>query len=62
LTQIRIKRAIQLLTATELSILEIADRVGYHSQHYFSTSFRKYTGMSPLQYRKGGLPEEQEAD
>ncbi|UUZ80301.1 helix-turn-helix transcriptional regulator [Paenibacillus sp. P26] len=62
LTQTRIKRAIQLLTSTDLSILEIAERVGYHSQHYFSTSFRKTTGMSPIQYRKGGSAEDQEAE
>jgi len=62
LTQMRMKRAIQLLVSTELNILEIAERVGYHSQHYFSTSFRKAMGISPLQYRRGGLLDDVEAD
>jgi two-component system response regulator YesN len=62
LTQTRMKRAIQLLTATELSVLDVAERVGYHSQHYFSTSFRKLLGMSPLQYRRGGAAAERDAD
>jgi two-component system response regulator YesN len=62
LTQTRMKRAIQLLTATDLSVLDVAERVGYHSQHYFSTSFRKQFGMSPLQYRKGGAADEQGGD
>jgi two-component system response regulator YesN len=61
-TQTRIKRAMQLLAATELSILEIAEQVGYHSQHYFSTSFRKMLGMSPVQYRKGGIHANRETE
>ncbi|WP_438444220.1 response regulator transcription factor [Gorillibacterium sp. sgz5001074] len=55
-TGTRIKKAIQLLTSTDLSILEIAERVGYESQHYFSTAFKKVMGMSPNQYRKGSAP------
>lgn len=55
LTQLRIHRATRLLTATELSIGEIAERVGYETQHYFSTAFKRATGLSPLQYRKGAF-------
>lgn len=54
LTQIRIRRATQLLNATELTMSEIAAQVGYETQHYFSTAFKRATGISPLQYRKGG--------
>ncbi|MNH81126.1 putative response regulatory protein [compost metagenome] len=50
---LRIRRAIQLLNSTELTILEIAEQVGYESQHYFSTAFKKVMGVSPNQYRKG---------
>ncbi|WP_166242582.1 response regulator [Paenibacillus turpanensis] len=53
LTQLRIRKAIQLLNATELPIVEIAARVGYDTQHYFSTAFKKAVGVSPAQYRKG---------
>jgi len=57
-TSTRIKKAVQLLIATDLSINEIAARVGYETQHYFSTAFKKVMDMSPNQYRKGtGIPE-----
>lgn len=57
LTQIRIRKASQLLNSTELSVNEVAERTGYETQHYFSTAFKKQTGVSPMQYRKGVLPE-----
>ncbi|WP_019911413.1 response regulator [Paenibacillus sp. HW567] len=60
LTQIRIRKAAQLLHSTELSILEVAERTGYETQHYFSTAFKKQTGVSPLQFRKGVLRSEEE--
>ncbi|WP_379153159.1 response regulator [Paenibacillus sp. sgz5001063] len=60
LTQIRIRKAAQLLHSTELSISEVAERTGYETQHYFSTAFKKQTGVSPLQFRKGVLPEDGE--
>lgn len=52
-TGTRIKKAIQLLNSTDLSIHEIAGKVGYETQHYFSTAFKKAMGMSPNQYRRG---------
>jgi len=52
IADMRMKKAIQLLTSTDLSILEIAECVGYDSQHYFSTAFKKMMGMPPNQYRK----------
>jgi len=55
LTEIRIKKAIQLLTSTELTIHEISEQVGYDTQHYFSTAFKKVVGVSPNQYRKGAF-------
>jgi two-component system, response regulator YesN len=53
ITNMRISKAIMLLNSTELSILEIAGKVGYDTQHYFSTAFKKVMGVSPNQYRKG---------
>ncbi|ASA21081.1 response regulator transcription factor [Paenibacillus donghaensis] len=58
LTQIRIRKAAQLLHSTEMSIYEVAERSGYETQHYFSTAFKKQTGVSPLQFRKGAGPAE----
>ncbi|WP_342549433.1 response regulator [Paenibacillus sp. FSL P2-0089] len=53
LTQTRIRRAAQLLHSTDLSINEVAEQSGYETQHYFSTAFKKQTGVAPLQFRKG---------
>lgn len=52
LTQTRMKQAIRLLAETDLTIQEVAERTGYESQHYFSTSFKKLVGLPPNQYRK----------
>lgn len=58
LTKVRIQKAAQLLISTDMSIHEVAERSGYETQHYFSTAFKKHTGVSPLQFRKGVIPEE----
>ncbi|NBD24599.1 response regulator transcription factor [Paenibacillus glycinis] len=52
LTAARMKEAIRLLNETDLAIHEIAEKTGYESQHYFSTAFKKTTGLPPNQYRK----------
>lgn len=53
LTEVRIRRAIQMMTDPAAKVYEIAEMVGYSSQHYFSNTFKKVTGISPLMYRKG---------
>ncbi|MBM7582520.1 two-component system response regulator YesN [Caldicoprobacter guelmensis] len=52
LTNLRIKRAVELLTKTNMSIKEIALSVGYDDQQYFHRIFKKKTGKTPTQYRK----------
>ncbi|MCM3634797.1 response regulator [Paenibacillus camelliae] len=52
LTYVRMKRAIDLLHGSDLPIHEIAQQIGYDTQHYFSTAFKKTIGLSPNQYRK----------
>lgn len=54
LTDIRMKKAVELLGSSEMTILEISERLGYETQHYFSTVFKKAIGVSPNQYRRGG--------
>jgi YesN/AraC family two-component response regulator len=49
---IRISRACELLTQTDLTIREISESVGYSDQLYFSRIFKKRQGMSPNEYRK----------
>lgn len=42
-----------LLHDTHLSIGQVAAAVGYDDPHYFSNTFKKHTGRSPAQFRKG---------
>lgn len=53
LTNVRIQKAIQLMSDPTVKVYEIAEWVGYSSQHYFSNAFKRITGSSPLLYRKG---------
>ncbi len=47
----RMEEAAKLLLSTNLSIAEIAERVGYDSQSRFTAAFKKYSGMLPKDYR-----------
>jgi two-component system response regulator YesN len=51
LTEIRIKKAKELLRMTALRAAEISYQVGYSDPHYFSYVFRKNTGLSPTEFR-----------
>jgi two-component system response regulator YesN len=51
LTAIRLTKAMELLRTTDLMTYEIADKIGYRDAHYFSLSFRKYTGFTATEYR-----------
>lgn len=52
LTNIRIEVAAALLRNTMLNVREIASRVGFADEAYFSRAFRKRHGLSPLAFRK----------
>jgi AraC-like DNA-binding protein len=57
LTEIRIKRAKELLRETELTISEIAFEVGYNTFSTFYRAFKRMEKMAPAEYRakvKGG--------
>jgi two-component system response regulator YesN len=51
LVKIRIEKAQELLRFSPQKIYEIAQSVGYNDVYYFSYSFKKYTGVSPKEYR-----------
>ncbi|MEL7596906.1 MAG: AraC family transcriptional regulator, partial [Clostridiaceae bacterium] len=51
ITEIRIKKAIELFANESLNIKEIAYQVGYRDANYFSRVFKKMIGMSPKDYR-----------
>lgn len=46
----RIEKAKYLLEATDLSVYEIADRLGFYDEAYFCKMFRKFAGCSPKKY------------
>jgi AraC-like DNA-binding protein len=52
LTARRIERAKELLAYTSLRVFEVANKVGFSDQAYFSRRFSDRIGLSPLQYRK----------
>ena len=53
LTGIRMEKAKELLGTTTKKVYEIAGDVGYSDYKYFTAQFKKYTGMSPKDYRLG---------
>ncbi|WP_255407505.1 MULTISPECIES: helix-turn-helix domain-containing protein [unclassified Cohnella] len=52
LTRIRIIKAQELLTETELQIHQVAEKVGYFSARHFTKQFADLAGVSPSEYRK----------
>lgn len=51
LNMVRIEESKRLLANTNSSIMDIAGACGFEGQSYFSKIFRKYTGMTPKQFR-----------
>jgi two-component system, response regulator YesN len=51
LTTTRINKAKGMLRTTSLSSNDIAYQVGFNDPHYFSTVFKKNTGLSPTEFR-----------
>ena len=52
LQELRLQRSKQLLVGTELTLTEIADRVGYDNADYFSVAFKKKNHITPANFRK----------
>jgi two-component system, response regulator YesN len=50
---VRIEEAKRLLRNSLLKVYEIAEKVGYKSNSYFSAVFKESCGMTPLEYRDG---------
>ncbi|MNL42111.1 HTH-type transcriptional activator RhaR [compost metagenome] len=47
----RIERAKEFLEYNELTLSEIADKLGYSSVQYLSTQFKKATGLTPSHFK-----------
>lgn len=51
ITRTRMEKAKELLKTTDMKAYEVAYKVGYSDPHYFSISFKKYTGFNPSDYK-----------
>lgn len=49
----KIEMAKELLDYNELSLSQIADRLGYSSVAHLSSQFKQVTGLTPSEYKKG---------
>lgn len=49
----KMKKAVVLLSETDLPVQEIALKLGFRNQRYFSTVFKSVTGNSPTKWRDG---------
>ncbi len=49
---LRIHSAMELLESSALTIKEISTMCGYEDFNFFTKVFKKYTGISPMKYRK----------
>lgn len=53
INECRINESKRLLHSFYLTNREIAEKVGFHNEFYFSKVFKQYTGVSPKEYKKG---------
>nr|WP_326185699.1 response regulator [uncultured Oscillibacter sp.] len=52
ITSYRIRIAMELLRDCRSRVYEVAEQVGYRDITYFSSTFKKVTGMTPSEYQK----------
>lgn len=52
LVHLRVTRGASLLRRTELSVTEVAFKVGFGDSNYFARQFHKVLGITPSQYRQ----------
>ena len=54
-TEVRMKKALELLQSTDYAITEITFLIGYTDISHFTKTFKKYYGKSPSKYRINGV-------
>ena len=52
---LRIQKAKEMLSNTELPIKEVAAACGFEDAYYFSNFFKKQFGISPTSFRRSTL-------
>ena len=51
-TKMKINEAKRLIRESKYNFFEISEMLMFSNSHYFSTIFKKHTGMTPTQYKK----------
>lgn len=54
ISELRVKKAYDLLINTDAPIKQIAEKAGYSNRSYFYMKFEEYYGNTPLSFRKKG--------
>lgn len=52
INKLRLRKSKDLLEKSEMNITEISECVGFNTQRYFSSTFKKSFGMTPMEWRK----------
>ncbi len=59
ITRVRMEYAMKILMETDLKVYEIGEKIGIKDSHYFSILFKKFTGCSVNEFRKGSSNQQQ---
>lgn len=51
-TRLKIEQAKRFLRETNLSVTQLSDKLAFDTPNYFSKTFKKLTGYTPLQYKR----------
>ncbi|RAV04639.1 helix-turn-helix domain-containing protein [Paenibacillus sp. YN15] len=62
LIEIRIQAAKELLKNKSIKISDISNEVGYNNSRSFMRTFKKYTGLTPTEYREQVTDQEKEGE
>jgi AraC-like DNA-binding protein len=54
LTDVRMRKAAEMLASRSLTVREVAHRVGYRQPAQFAKAFRRYQGVAPSDFRAAG--------
>lgn len=52
LNKVRLAQAKEFLRNTDMTVAEVSEKTGYLNSSTFTSTFKKYTGISPSEYRK----------
>jgi AraC-like DNA-binding protein len=55
MTEIRLKKSVDYLRGTDMTMREIAEKAGFASAYYFSRVFKREFGISPTQFRMNDI-------